>query len=134
MNSKELIVKYRSKDYDLCCSESIFYAANEYYNLEFSNDTLKIAAAFCGGNLTEDNCGLYTASISIIAVMFTEGVSHQSPLLKQYVSEFKTEFNEKYLSFNCKRLKELYRDEVFGCNDFIIDCFQLLCKFIDDRL
>ncbi len=134
MNKTEVIKKYQDKTkYDLCCSESIFYAARDYYGLDLEGDALKISAAFCGGNLTEDVCGLLTSSIAIIAVIFTENVSHQSPLMKSYVQEYTQLFINKYEAKQCPCLKKLYRDEVTGCKSFIIDAFEFLCDFIDSK-
>ncbi len=135
MDARSLIEDFQDKSkYDLCCSESIFYAANKYYNLDFNESTFKLSAAFCGGNLTEDTCGLLTASIGVIAVMFVDGVSHTSPLMKEYVIEYTNIFNEKYSSKNCGDLKKVYRSETTGCKSLIVDSFETLCNFIDSKL
>lgn len=135
MNAKEIVLEFQNKElYNLCCSESIFYSADKYYDLNFSESTFKVAAAFCGGNLVEGDCGLLTASIAVIAVMFVQDNSHSSPLMKEYIQEYTALFNEKYSSKNCKSLKEVYRDEQFGCKNLIVDSFVTLCDFIDARL
>lgn len=134
MNSKEIILKFQNKDiYDLCCSESIFYAANEYYSLNFNESTFKVSAAFCGGNLTEDTCGLLTASIGVIACIFVKENSHNSPEMKTYIQEYTNIFKEKYSSNNCAVLKKAYRNE-FGCKNLIVDSFVTLCDYIDSKL
>lgn len=134
MNSKDIIVDFQNKEkYDLCCSESIFYAAAKYYDLEFNESTYRVAAAFCGGNLTEGNCGLLTASIGIIAIMFAKENSHSSPEMKSYIQEYTKLFQEKYSSDNCAKLKVIYRNE-FGCRDLIIDSFITLCEYIDSKI
>ncbi|MFV0498556.1 MAG: C-GCAxxG-C-C family (seleno)protein [Bacilli bacterium] len=135
MDAREVIENFQDKNkYDLCCSESIFYASSKYYNLNFDNNTYKLAAAFCGGNLTEDTCGLLTTSIAIIAVMFCESNSHNSPLMKSYIKEYIEIFNQKYTSSNCGRLKELYRKDNVRCKNFIIDSFVTLTNYIDSKL
>lgn len=131
-NPRSIVLKYQDKEqYDLCCSESIFYAANEYYNLGFNSNTFKLSAAFCGGNLTEDTCGILTACIAIIAVKFTNGVSHHSPEMQGYVKDFTKLFEDKWSCNNCKKLKEKYRDVNFGCKTLIIESFILLTDYID---
>ncbi len=135
MSSKEIILDFQNKDkYDLCCSESIFYASNEYYNLNLDENSLKISAAFCGGNLDEDTCGILTASIAIIAIKFCEGVSHQSLQMQEYIKEFTKIFNDYYATNNCGLLKEKYRDINEGCKSLIVDSFLLLTNFIDSKL
>lgn len=134
MNAKHVIEKYKDKtQYDLCCSESILYAAREYYNLDLSPDALKLFSAFCGGNLIEGNCGLLTTSLAIISCVFTDEVSHKSPVMKSYAVEFTKSFEKQYSCYNCKELKKLYRKEGSGCNDFTIDAFVFLCEFIDSK-
>ncbi len=135
MNAKDVILEFQNKElYDLCCSESIFHASNKYYNLGFNDSTFKLSAAFCGGNLVEGDCGLLTASIAVIAVMFVQDNSHNSPLMKEFIQEYTKLFNDKYKSTNCKNLKDLYRNEEFGCKNFIVDSFVTLCDFIDSKL
>ncbi len=135
VNSQLIIEKYQNKElYDLCCSESIFYAANEYYDLNFDDNCLKISAAFCGGNLTEDTCGILTAAIAIIAVKFSEGVSHQSLQMHEYVREFTEIFNNRWSCNNCLKLKNQYRDINYGCKSLIVESFILLTDFIDSKL
>ena len=68
---KETVKKYRAEEYDLNCAESIVYAANEEYNLNLSQQTLKVMAGFGGGMSTGDVCGIVTGSIGIIGVMST---------------------------------------------------------------
>lgn len=134
MNPKDIIIDFQDKSkYNYCCSESIFYAANKYYDLDFNESTFKVSAAFCGGNLTEGNCGLLTASIAVIAAMFAKENSHSSPLMKEYIQEYTTVFTEKYSTDNCKKLKEIYREEASGCKSFIIDSFVTLTDFIDSK-
>lgn len=135
MKAEDVILEFQNKEaYDLCCSESIFYASSKYYDLNFDEHTYKVAAAFCGGNLVEDTCGLLTASIAIIAVMFAENNSHNSPLMKEYIMEFTEVFEDNFSSKNCGILKGLYRDDFRGCKDIIVDCFVKLTEFIDSKL
>ena len=49
---KETAKKYWTEEYDLNCAECIIYAANEEYNLNLSEQTLKVMAGFGGGMAT----------------------------------------------------------------------------------
>lgn len=135
MKSSEVIKKFQDKDkFDLCCSESIFYAANEYYDLNLHKDTLKVSSAFCGGNGVESTCGLLSASIMVIALLTNDSVAHQNPHTKAYIIEFTDLFNNKFKSDICRDLKKVYRSEQFGCKELIIEAFILLCDFIDHEI
>ncbi len=135
MDAKQLILDFQNKDkYDLCCSESIFYASAKYYDLDYNESTYKVAAAFCGGNLMEDTCGLLTASIAVIATIFVKENSHNSEEMKAHIVEFTNKFNMKFSSKNCKLLKNIYRSEEFGCKNLIVESFILLTSFIDSKL
>ena len=105
---KETVKKYRTEEYDLNCAESIMYAANEEYNLNLSQQTLKVMAGFGGGMSTGDVCGIVTGSIGIIGVMFTEVSGHKSPIVKEMAKEFIKRFKEKLGYIKCFDLKKGY--------------------------
>jgi len=52
----EVVKKYYGEKYDLNCSETILYAANEEYGLNLSKETFKTMAAFGGGMAIEATC------------------------------------------------------------------------------
>ena len=128
---RKLILKYKSPVYDHSCSEAILHAANEKYNLNLDDNCFKMVAPFSGGLLTEDVCGILTASITVLGILFTDKVAHQSPLLKEatveYIKRFKSELN----STSCFTLKAMYRDEFVGCRDIIIQGGEILEKVIE---
>lgn len=131
--NKDLVDKYRNVELDLCCSETIFYAANEKYALGLDKQHFRIAASFCGGNLRKDNCGLVTASIAILGIVFAEDVSHKSPLLKEAVNYYQDRFIEELATINCQSLIDKYRDSVTGCNKIIYIAFDLLEETIEEH-
>lgn len=47
---KELIQEGYGVKEDLNCAETILYAANQVYHLDLNSDSLKLAAAFGGGD------------------------------------------------------------------------------------
>jgi C_GCAxxG_C_C family probable redox protein len=108
---KETAKKYWTEDYDLNCAECIMYAANEEYNLNLSQQTLKVMAGFGGGMATGDVCGVVTGAIGVIGIMFTEVSGHKSPIVRQMTREFIKRFNEKLGYIRCVDLKKEYINE-----------------------
>lgn len=128
----ELTKKYRNKNkYDLSCSESIIYAANEKYNLGLGKNEFKMMAPFSGGMYDGDTCGIVTASISVLGIILTESNSHNSPLLKDAVLEYKNRFKLEYSNIMCDQLMLTQRKQEAGCSDFIIGASKLLEEIVD---
>lgn len=130
---KDSILKYIGRDYDLSCSEAILYAASEKWSLGLDNSHYKMVAPFSGGFYTEDVCGIVTASLSVLGILFTDGVACQSPVMKDAVREYITTFKEKLCTINCKNLKDKYRDEQFGCRDIIIKGALILEEVVNNH-
>ena len=105
---KEMAKKYWTEEYDLNCAECIIYAANEEYNLNLSEQTLKVMAGFGGGMATGDVCGVVTGAIGVIGIMFTEVSGHKSPIVREMTREFIKIFNEKLGYIKCVDLKKEY--------------------------
>ena len=105
---KETVKKYRTEEYDLNCAESIIYAANEEYNLNLSQQTLKVMAGFGGGMSIGDVCGVVTGAIGVIGIIFTEVSGHKSPIVKEMTKEFIKRFKEKLGYIKCVDLKKEY--------------------------
>lgn len=121
------IQKYRDKTkFDLSCSETIIYAANEKYGLELSSSHFKMMAPFSGGMYERETCGILTGAIAVLGILYTDQVSHNSPLLQDAVIEYKTRFKELFGSKICDTLVETQRDEVTGCDDLVIRGGKLL--------
>ncbi|QVK20101.1 C_GCAxxG_C_C family protein [Mycoplasmatota bacterium] len=130
---KDLILKYNGNDYDLSCSEMILHAANEKWNLKLNDSNFKMVAPFSGGFYTEDVCGIVTACLCVLGILFTDGVAHQSSVMKDSVSEFIALFNERLSTINCKVLKKSYRDEQFGCRDIIVEGGVILEEVVNNH-
>lgn len=128
---KKIISKYKGPVYDYSCSEAILHAANEKYNLYLDENCFKMVAPFSGGLLTEDICGILTASITVLGLIFTNKVAHQSPLLKEATVEYIKMFKEELNSTNCFTLKSMYRDDFVGCKSIIIQGAEILEKVIE---
>ncbi len=130
MKNSDLIKKYKEPHRDLCCSETIFHAANEKYNLGFTQAHFSISSAFCGGNITGDTCGLLTASVAIIGVIFNQSVSHKSLLMRECIKDFKESFLALNGEMSCSILKPRKIQESGSCYNFTLEVFELLDQTI----
>lgn len=129
---EKLIAKYRDvKKYDLSCSETMMYAANEKYDLGLSETHYKMLAPFSGGMYEGETCGVVTGAIAVLGIIFTDGVSHNSPLLKDAVMEYKARFKDLLGSRICDTLLETKRDDITGCNTIIVQGGVLLQEVIE---
>ena len=92
---KNLVNKYRNKGlYSFNCAETMVYSANEYYQLELSEDALKMAAGFGGGMFEKHLCGIVSGAICVLGIMFKNKTLNDSNLLEITVNEFKEEFRK----------------------------------------
>ena len=131
----ETMKKYRDKSkYDLSCSETILYAANEAYHLDLDEKTFKAIAPFSGGMWIEDVCGAITGSLAVLGILFTNNVAHESDHLKELTLEFFEKFETKMSSRNCTKLKEMYRTEEEGCNKVIYAAGEILDEIVTREL
>lgn len=111
----ETLNKFYSKEYNLNCSETMLYAANEEYNLNLDKNALKIMSAFGGGMGVEGVCGAITGALGVLGVIFVEEKAHESEKTKALSKEFIDEFNKKLGTDNCSELKEKYKNEDIRC-------------------
>lgn len=107
--------KFYSPDFDLNCAETIIYAADEEYNLKLTKDTFKAMAAFGGGMAVEGVCGAAAGAAAVIGIIFTKERSHESDRVKTLTSELMNEFQRKLGTYNCKELKDKYRNDDTRC-------------------
>ena len=127
---RDVILKYRNKEiYDYSCSETMIISANEYYNLNLSNDSFKMMAPFSGGMLEGETCGVLTGAISVLGIIFTTGVAHTSETLYEAVLEYKTEFEKRFGSKECSKLKEFEMQQE-GCTDLVVEGAVLLNEIV----
>ncbi len=131
---KDLVRKYKGKEYDYSCSESFLHAANDYYNLGLEEKAFKMVAPFSGGMYIEGICGIITAGLTVIGLLFTENVAHDSKYIKEISTKWINEFQEIKKSTVCKNLKEMYRDEVIGCTNLIIEGAEIFEHIIAEKL
>jgi len=128
-----LIRKYRNKElYDLNCSESILYSANEYYNLNLSKNALSMMSGFGGGVYEKHLCGVVSGSVAVLGILFNGKVSNGTDLLKTAVNEFKQEFRKHYEEIDCQFLTDNYSTEEDGCNPMIFKAAEILKEVVSN--
>ena len=98
---RDYALKYYDTSYDYNCSETILYAANEAYNLQLSEDSFKIMAAFGGGLAVEDICGALTGAAAVIGILYTDNRAHVSPRVKLLTQELVAGFKDRLKGYNC---------------------------------
>lgn len=128
---KEFIIKFKGREFDYSCSEAILHAADEFYDLRLDENCFKMVAPFSGGFLTEDVCGILTASLTVLGIIYTDGVAHKSDILALATKEYITRFKNELKSTNCFNLKEMFRDDVSGCLGIIIKGGTILEEIIE---
>lgn len=122
--------KYYDEEYNLSCSETIIYAANEEYNLELDKNTLKTMAAFGGGMAIESVCGAISGSLAVLGIMFIKEKAHESDKIKELTKEFFQKFEEKFGTDNCCKLKAGYRTEESRCSVIVYAAAEILDEII----
>jgi C_GCAxxG_C_C family probable redox protein len=126
------VKKYYNKEvYDLNCAETMLYAANEEYSMNFSKETLKTVAAFGGGMAIESVCGAITGALAVIGILFTKEKAHESDKIKNLTMEFFNEFQKKLGTFNCKELKEKYKTDELRCGVMVEEAALILDEIIN---
>lgn len=95
--------------HDLNCAETILYAANDFYALNLSKDTLKAMSSFGGGFAIGETCGAAAGAVAVIGIMFTETRGHQSPKTRELTKLFMNKFYDKLGTYKCTELKERYK-------------------------
>lgn len=127
---EQYIKKYRTEKYDYSCSETILRAANDCYNLHLEESHFRMMAPFSGGLFEKELCGIVSASISVLGILFTNHVAHDSILLQEAVIEYKKRFKEQFSSMDCSLLMDRHRHPETGCTDLIIEGGSLLHEIV----
>lgn len=130
---RKAVEKYYDKRYNLNCSETMLYAANEEYSLNLSKDALKIMASFGGGMGVESVCGAITGALGVIGILFTLEKSHEGDRIKNLSKEFFKRFEEEFGTNNCNLLKKEYRNDEIRCEKMVFKAADILESIIDEN-
>ena len=100
---KDVAEKYYFNNFN--CAESVFLAANEYYSLGMDPAVSKMVGGFGGGIQTGSACGAFLAAVSVLSLLCIDSKAHESGTLRNAVSLFVTEFEEKMQSSLCREIR-----------------------------
>ena len=128
------VKKYYDKSYDLNCAETILYAANETYGLNLDKKALKTMAAFGGGMAIEEICGALTGALAVLGILFVKDRAHESDRIKELTKDFFEKFRAELSTDNCKRLKELYRNDEERCSNIVFAAAKILNEIIEKQV
>ena len=126
----DTIKKYYDESYDLNCAETILYAANEEYGLKLDKKALKTMAAFGGGMAIEETCGALTGSLAVLGILYVKDKAHESNRIKELTKEYFEKLRDKLCTDNCKRLKEMYRNDEIRCSRIVIAAAKILDEIV----
>lgn len=126
----ETVKKYYGDNSDLNCAESLLYAANEEYKLNIDKTGLKTMAAFGGGMGVEEACGAMTGGLAALGVIFVKDRARESDKIKRLSKEFIVTFKEKLNTDNCKKLKDIYKDDKNKCEYIVVTAAQILDEIV----
>jgi len=129
----DAVKKYYDASYDLNCAETILYAANETYGLNLDKKALKMMAAFGGGMAIEEICGALTGALAVLGILFVKDKAHESDRIKELTREFFEKFRYRLSTDNCKKLKELYRNEEERCSHIVYAAAEILHEMIKEQ-
>lgn len=107
----EIVASYYTPERDLNCAETIVYAANEAYQLNLSQETLRASAGFGGGMAIEETCGALTGAVLVLGIMLVKDRAHESNKMKEIVADLFRRYENLKGTINCKALKEKFREE-----------------------
>lgn len=119
---------------DLNCAETILYGANQVYHLNLNPDSLRLAAAFGGGMAIESVCGVLTASLMVLGMLFVPDIAHKHPEIKELSKELFDTFEKEMGDILCKPLKDNYRTEEKKCREVILKAAEILDKIVAREL
>lgn len=126
---RNIIGKYQDKSkYDYSCSETILRSSNDYFNLGLEAHAFKMMAPFSGGMFEGDLCGIVSAAVSVLGILYTEGVAHTSPILVDAVTRYKQSFKALFGTMTCNVLLETKRDPNNGCASLVMEGGALLVE------
>lgn len=126
----ETAKKYYTGNYGLNCAESILYAANEEYGLNLEKNALLTMAAFGGGMGVEEACGAMTGGLAALGILFVKEYAHESDRIKRLSKEFIDGFKEKLGTDNCKKLKDMYREDINKCEYIVVCAAEVLDEIV----
>lgn len=126
----DTVKKYYNESYNFNCAETILYAANEEYEMDLDKNTFKTVAAFGGGMAIEETCGALTGALTVLSLLYVNDKAKESDRIKELTREFFSKFKNKLSTDNCRKLKEMYRDDEIRCSKIVIASAEVLDEIV----
>ena len=112
------------------CAQAILLAANDYYNLNLTEDADILLAGFGGGMGCGRLCGCLAASISVLGKLFGKREDFRG-ICKEFVSVFE----EKLAcgSTECSDLTAKYKNPETRCLPTVVIAARALDEYISEK-
>ncbi|RGW74772.1 hypothetical protein DWV56_07680 [Holdemanella biformis] len=104
---EENVKKYYQSGYN--CSETLLHACNESYQLDISEEDMKMMAGFGGGMFIGSTCGALVGSIAALSKMVCKTKAHDMlPELRPLIQKHTRNFKELLGNLDCAHIKPLH--------------------------
>ncbi len=117
----------------LNCAVSVLLGASEVYNLGVTKQDAKLITAFGGGMGCGDLCGCLAGAMAALGKVFLPEDAMYSPKLKEICADFVAEFNAKWGTYMCGKIKEENANDIIRCGDVVKASGDLLQNYIESR-
>ncbi|MDO4473962.1 MAG: C-GCAxxG-C-C family (seleno)protein [Eubacteriales bacterium] len=135
----EVCEQYRRKGF--ACSESVFRALTDIYNLKVPMDTYQVISVFAGGGIDDGRCGVVEAGLFVISILFKKGKLSRAYSLEELSVQLHQEFVDYYGGYNCRDifypLYEEHKRSLKGEADFFCafhDGITIITSFIESKI
>lgn len=108
------------------CAETTLLAANEAWNLEIPEDSVKLMGGFGGGMGSGNVCGAISGGIAALSYRFVKETGHKSPEIMRYVREYVLSVQKEMGSINCRDLHIQYATAEEKCYPTIEQIVKIL--------
>ncbi len=117
--------------YHYNCAQAILNGSNDYYNLHLDPNALKLITPFGGGMYTGITCGMLTAGLAVIGVLFAEDMPTQNNKLKEITRYWIDQFEHEFKNTNCSLIKDINLKTDEGCTNLILKAADILEEVIE---
>lgn len=110
---EQVAEKYYLQGYN--CAESLFLAGNEYYQLGYDVDAVRLFAGFGGGFQLGDVCGALSGAVAVLSAKYVDTKAHDFEHTKAYTQRLVREFQNLAGARACAQVKPLLYSKEVKC-------------------
>lgn len=114
------------------CAEAMILGGNDYYGLKLPKESFLTMAAFGGGVNREDLCGAVSGGVALLGLLFVKERSHDSGMIGEITKEYVNRFEASMGSLNCKKLKEIHRNDTEKCSAVVEASSRVLEEIVEE--